>query len=75
MSRFSRCDGPNCTKERPRWPYEAGYYDFITVEANEDADHGDFCSWTCLAAWATEKALDREGRFAATSLGEGGSDD
>lgn len=32
----------------------------IVVEANEDADHGQFCSWPCLVAWATEKAMKAE---------------
>jgi hypothetical protein len=35
-------------------------YAWIAVEANEDADHGEFCSWTCLAAWATNRAIERE---------------
>lgn len=33
----------------------------LDVEACDDKDHGQFCSWTCLAAWATEKAITREG--------------
>lgn len=63
MSEFTRCDGPDCDKVRPkRW--EDGYYDWPTlyiVEANHDRDSGDFCSWTCLAAWAVNRATEREG--------------
>lgn len=42
------------------------YYEFIfvRVEASEDSDHGDFCSWRCLAEWAadmTDLAATQEG--------------
>lgn len=60
--RITRCDGIGCLKERPQ-QYNDGYYDWLIVEASEDCDHGQFCSWTCLAGWATNRAVDREGGF------------
>ena len=35
---------------------------WISVEANWDADHGQFCSWKCLAEWAMGKAIEHDGR-------------
>ena len=55
MSRATFCDGPECGKRM-----EGRYSEFVSVEAGEDADHGQFCSWWCLAAWATQRAIDRE---------------
>lgn len=66
MSEVVRCD--RCPKEAIR-SYRRldesqrpdamkAYYEFIgiSVEASEDADHGDFCSWRCLAEWAADMA-------------------
>jgi hypothetical protein len=36
--------------------------DWLSVEANWDVDHGQFCSWPCLAEWAMSKAIEHEGR-------------
>jgi hypothetical protein len=68
MTRLVKCD--RCGKEA-RDPYRgvpveergelmARYYEFVhlNIEANEDADHGDFCSWQCLAEWAMSKAME-----------------
>lgn len=55
--RVVRCDGPGCDAEKQ----DRGYLsDWHVVESNEDADHGQFCTWTCLAAWATNMAVSRE---------------
>lgn len=35
----------------------------ISVESNEDGDHGLFCSFACLAAWATNKAVAQSNWF------------
>ena len=35
---------------------------YIVVEANWDADHGQFCSWQCLAEWAMSKAIEHKDR-------------
>lgn len=56
--RFTKCDGPDCKIEVKSRCYipDRGW---ISVEADEDADHGQFCSWICLAAWARNKAVDQ----------------
>jgi hypothetical protein len=57
--RITKCDGPNCSTE---WRTAAWNNEHpITVEADADDDHGQFCSWSCLASWATNRALEREG--------------
>lgn len=64
--RHTSCDGPGCevTDRGETTHYHLGAdYTFIVVEANEDADHGQFHSWSCLAAWATQRAMERESAF------------
>lgn len=60
--RFIRCDGPGCgvTSHSTRDHYLGPDYSWLALEANEDADHGQFCSWTCLVAFATLRAIERE---------------
>lgn len=58
--RITRCDGPECLAEFSGRSIDFWNYEWLTVEANEDADHGQFCSWSCLAAWATSRAMERE---------------
>ena len=57
-----QCD--NCGKQVPatRSQFLGDDYSFIylAVEANEDSDHGQLCSWSCLSSWAAEKAFQRE---------------
>lgn len=68
MTRLLQCD--RCGKQT-REPFRCvpldqreevrrSYYEFVTlsVEANENSDHGDFCSWQCLAEWAMAKAME-----------------
>lgn len=67
MAEIVRCD--KCGKEaqhpfrgvdpEDREEVTRAYYEFVylRVEANEDRDHGDFCSWQCLAEWVMAKAL------------------
>lgn len=67
MAEIVRCDV--CGKEA-RHPYRGiadedrkavgdDFYGFVylRVEASADRDHGDFCSWLCLASWASKKAM------------------
>lgn len=62
MSRATECDGPGCVaRESAPAQFDVDDVGWIHVEASEDADHADFCSWTCLAAWAVRHALEREG--------------
>lgn len=59
------CD--SCSKRagsNTRNDYLGPRSDWIIVEANKDDDHGQFCSWVCLAAWATNKAMEHEGQIA-----------
>lgn len=55
MTRFRRCDV--CGKEA-KDDRRALAHDFvwIDVEADEDVDHFDACSWACVAEMALAKA-------------------
>jgi hypothetical protein len=55
--RFTVCD--SCGKKINGHSYLPDET-WIAVEANEDADHGQLCSWTCLATWAMTRAIERE---------------
>jgi len=49
------------TEERSRsHDYLGKDFTWIVVEANEDADHAQLCSWSCLASWAISMAVERE---------------
>ena len=59
VSRSFVCDAPDCGLVIEGSPME------LTYEIADDVDDDDpsyteahFCSWTCLAAWATGVALD-----------------
>lgn len=55
MSKLRRCD--SCGKESPdNWRDVDIDFVWIDVEANEDADHFDACSWACVAEIALAKA-------------------
>lgn len=71
MSSVMVCDG--CNKREKGRRYSEPWWH--SVASNEDADHGDFCSWACLARWATERAIDREGVQALTSDRPPGDDE
>jgi hypothetical protein len=65
MSTILVCDG--CGKHAPpvhgRFPSSLGPdYAWVAlyIEANEDEDQASFCSWACLAATATQRAMERE---------------
>lgn len=53
--KVTRCD---CCGGEAEGHYPDG--DWIAVEANEDSDHGQLCSWACLATWATQRSIERE---------------
>ena len=55
MSRIRRCDA--CGKEAPDGRYGIDNdFIWIDVEADEDTDHFDACSWACVAEMALAKA-------------------
>lgn len=60
MTRMLRCDGCSKTVTADRGDYYGADASYIHVEASEDADAADLCSWTCLATWAMSKAMDPE---------------
>lgn len=56
MAKFHRCDA--CGKESAdehRRSLDPAFI-WIDVEANEDIDHFDACSWACVAELALSKA-------------------
>jgi hypothetical protein len=59
MSRLVKCD--NCGKvtpaDRNRFLGDDYSYVDLSIEANEDCDNAQFCSWLCLGTWAMEKAM------------------
>jgi len=59
MTRLLKCDG--CGKVEPGGNYLGPDWAWVHTEANDDADHLDCCSWSCLAAVATRRAVTREG--------------
>lgn len=64
MSKRVTCDGPGCTASygsRMYADHDPAGEPWLNLQASADADHGDYCSWTCLAATATANAIDREG--------------
>lgn len=62
--RIMVCDA--CEKRVKSHRYDRSVDDdelaWISVEANWDADHGQFCSWSCLAEWAMGKAVEHKDR-------------
>ena len=62
MSRLIKCD--QCGKISPaaRSVFLGDDYDYLllTVEANDDADHAQFCGWLCLGAFAMDRATASE---------------
>lgn len=56
MARIVRCDG--CGKEEPTRTRFAPGTEWIGVEADEDADSYDACSWACVAQVALMKAAE-----------------
>lgn len=40
---------------------------WIALEASEDADHAQLCSWACLAAWSAKKSIDADTLIEPTS--------
>lgn len=56
------CDGPGCEQTQPTVQEDSDtHWSWIQVETGDDVDCGDFCSWTCLAAWSVNKAIQVEG--------------
>lgn len=60
--RITVCDSCGKRTQAHKFEYLGPGYAWIVleIEANEDEDHGQFCSWSCLAAWATEQAIKHE---------------
>lgn len=65
--RITICDSCGKRTQSHQHEYLGPNYTWIVleIEASEDDDHGQFCSWSCLAAWATEKAIEKEGSIDA----------
>lgn len=59
MSRLIKCDecGEIVPAERSSLLGDDYSFIWLSVEANEDRDHGQFCSWICLGTFAMTKAM------------------
>lgn len=55
MTKFRRCDACGKDSAETRWHGDPEFV-WIDVEANEDSDHFDACSWACVAEMAIAKA-------------------
>ena len=54
MTKLLRCDA--CGKETDSRMWASLANGWVSVEANEDEDHFDACSWACVAEMALRKA-------------------
>ena len=58
--RLTSCDGPDCTNiafDSTGDEDEEPQAEWLRIEAYDDNDCGDFCSWECLAAYSMSHAL------------------
>lgn len=49
---FIVCDGPDCTHERPEKTADSAW---LWIRRSFSFANTDFCSYACLARWATEQ--------------------
>lgn len=59
MARLTRCDECGYTEDHKGYHFPQDDR-WLTLETENDDDNGMLCSWTCLSAYATSRALERE---------------